>query len=124
MGGLKYDGEKPMMHLVPTRFIRGMAEVFTFGASKYSAWNWAEGIAYSRLYSALHRHMAEWWECKDTDPETGRNHLYHAGCCLAMLSEMQHIRPDLDDRPPMYKGLRDGNNTQEIGQRESIRFGR
>jgi hypothetical protein len=80
-------------------FIFDISEVMTFGAKKYSAWNWAKGMAYSRLFGALMRHLWAWWKGQDNDPETGKSHLAHAGCCLMMLNGMRHQKPELDDRP-------------------------
>ena len=40
MTGIKYDGEKPMMHLLPPKAINEVAKVLTFGAQKYDEENW------------------------------------------------------------------------------------
>lgn len=94
---------KNMLQLIPSLAIERIGEVFTYGARKYSGWNWAKGIEYSRLYGALQRHMNAWYRGENKDPETGKSHLAHAGCCLMMLLELEELRPDLDDRPQHYK---------------------
>lgn len=89
--GVKYDAGKIPMDLVSPYFIEGVAKVLQFGAVKYKAFNWAKGMDYSRLYSALQRHTQAWYKGEDNDPETGYPHLYHAACCLMFLSEYQRI---------------------------------
>lgn len=86
MSGAKHDQGKPRMELVHPDFIKGVAEVLTFGAEKYAPWNWAEGIDFDRVYGAAQRHMNAWWSGEDLDPETEKNHLYHAACELMFLA--------------------------------------
>lgn len=100
-GGMKFDNEKPRMDLVDPEFIEGLAEVLTFGARKYAAHNWRSGIAFSRLIAAAYRHLGAINKGEDIDPESGKPHSYHLGCCVQFLSWMMKHRPDLDDR---YKG--------------------
>ena len=38
--GIKYDGEKPKMNLLPPKAIVEISKVLTFGAEKYDAENW------------------------------------------------------------------------------------
>lgn len=100
-GGTKADGDKLQMGLISSRFLRGLAGVLTFGATKYSKHNWRQGIELSRLYNALQRHLTDWNDGIDLDPETQKSHLYHAACCLMFLAELSETRPELDDR---FKG--------------------
>lgn len=83
--GLKYDGDKVRLELVPMEFLNAAGRALTFGASKYSEHNWANGIKISRLVGALLRHTSAWWAGEHEDPESGLNHLDHACACLAML---------------------------------------
>lgn len=99
--GTKLDDGKIRMDLLPSAPLKDIAEVLTFGAKKYAAHNWRKGINYSRVYGALQRHLSAWNEGEDTDPESGLNHLAHAGCCLLFLLEYTHSRTQYDDR---YKG--------------------
>lgn len=84
-GGKKFDGGKPRIGLVAPEFVSGVAEVLGFGAGKYGAYNWTEGIDYDRFYDAAQRHMTSWWIGEDLDIETGKNHLLHAACELMFL---------------------------------------
>lgn len=102
-GGIKFDESKVRMELLPIDALIGIAEIFTFGAKKYDSWNWAKGIQYSRLYGALLRHITAWYKGEEVDPESGKSHLYHAGCCLMMLIDtQQNLDKSLDDRPGFY----------------------
>ena len=96
--GTKYDQAKPPMSLLDAKFLEGVASVLGFGANKYAAHNWRNGIHYSRLISAAYRHLGAINMGEDTDPESGLSHSYHLGCCVMFLSEMMRTRPDLDDR--------------------------
>ena len=57
MTGLKYDGEKPRMDLLDADHLENVAKVLTFGAKKYAAHNWRNGINVSRLIAAAYRHL-------------------------------------------------------------------
>jgi len=96
--GIKHDQEKPDMSLLSSIALIRMAEGMTYGKKKYSANNWRGGIVYSRIYSALQRHLTAWNGGESTDGESGLSHLSHASCCLMMLLEFETTRPDLDDR--------------------------
>lgn len=97
--GLKFDTGKARLDLVRPEFVEGVAHVLGFGAEKYAAWNWADGIVYSRLIAAQERHMNAFKRGIDLDEETGLPHLYHAACCLMFLSCYEEWGMDeLDDR--------------------------
>lgn len=82
--GIKHDSDKTRFDLLIPEFIKGFADVMTFGAQKYSAWNYL-GLDRERIISAHHRHMNA-YQCGElNDPETGLSHLFHATCCLQML---------------------------------------
>lgn len=99
-GGRKDDQGKLPWHLLPWDAVGGIVEVLRFGAGKYGERNWETGIAYSRCYSALIRHLTAWWEREPCDEETGLSHLKHAGCCLLFLLAYE-VRgmTQYDDRP-------------------------
>lgn len=97
-GGTKYDQEKPKMEYLSSVWIEDVARVLSFGAKKYAAHNWRQGIAQSRLLGAALRHIFTYLKGEDLDPETGLSHLAHASCCLMFARELRDTRPDLDDR--------------------------
>jgi hypothetical protein len=100
-GAVKADAGKLPLELVPTRPLEAVAAVLAFGARKYAANNWRKGLAFSRVYAAVLRHLFAWWRGEDNDPETGLSHLAHARCELDFLLEYT-LRPGgpgtLDDR--------------------------
>jgi hypothetical protein len=97
--GKKFDGEKVGAHLLPPGPLLEIAEILDFGAKKYDAWNWSKGIKYSRVYAATLRHLWAWYRGEDNDPETGKSHLAHAGCCILFLLQYVRTRRSYDDRP-------------------------
>lgn len=96
-GGKKYDTGKPRMDLLPAAALEEIAKVLAFGAQKYDSWNWARGIAYSRLAGAALRHLFARMRGEVNDPESGLPHLAHVGCCVLFLIWMEKHRPDLND---------------------------
>lgn len=96
--GLKYDSDKPRISLVPREALWGMAQALTFGAKKYEADNYKNGIEYRRLADATLRHLTAWIDGENQDPESGLSHLDHALASLAMLKYMSENKPDMDDR--------------------------
>jgi len=96
--GLKYDAGKVRMDLLDPYAIETLAAVLTFGAKKYAAWNWANGIPYSRLTAALLRHTFAFLKGEDNDPESGLPHIGHAMCCCMFLLGLSVRKPESDDR--------------------------
>lgn len=83
--GVKFDQEKNQLNLVPPELEEAVGHILTFGAHKYGANNWRNGINYSRVMAALLRHLAEYRKGHQYDAETGYSHLWHAACNLAFL---------------------------------------
>ena len=99
--GTKHDGDKIRMELIPPELNIGVGDILTFGAQKYADRNWEKGMAWSRVYGALLRHLTSWFNPfeSDLDPETGKSHLWHAGCCIAFLIAYEARGTGTDDRP-------------------------
>jgi hypothetical protein len=100
--GTKHDAGKLPLDLLSPYAAIATAEVLLFGAQKYERWNWSKGILYSRVYSALLRHLTAWWTGEELDPETNLPHLAHASCCLMFLLHFDLDRDQYaayDDRP-------------------------
>ena len=86
---IKHDTGKPMMSLVEPSFIRGLADVLTFGANKYEKNNWklADSVeGQDRIKDAMLRHIYKYLDGQEFDDETGFSHLYHAAFGLMALS--------------------------------------
>lgn len=100
----KFDAGKPRIGLVVPEFIRTIAEVLTFGVSKYGAWSWTKGKEWSKDYDAALRHLLAWGGGEDLDPETGKSHLAHCAADLMFLFVSQLYRFGTDDRHKFDKG--------------------
>lgn len=98
-GGVKHDSDKRRMDLVPVELINATADVMTRGAAKYGDYNWLRGMPWSRVYSALQRHLTAWFNGEDEDSETGLSHLAHAACNVAFLLVYEERNIGRDDRP-------------------------
>lgn len=96
--GKKFDSGKPPMSLLPTLPLLEIAKVLQYGASKYEVHNWRKGILYSRITSAVLRHLTLWNEGEELDEESNLPHLAHAACGLLFLLEYSNTKPEMDDR--------------------------
>lgn len=97
--GRKDDTEKTCLDLLPVRSLELLGRVLTFGARKYNAYNWSQGIAWSRLYAATLRHLFAFWGGEDIDKDSGQHHLACAMCEIAFLLEHSEHKLGVDDRP-------------------------
>lgn len=97
--GRKDDTGKVPYDLLAPEFLSGTAEILAFGAAKYAPRNWEKGMVWSRPFSAMMRHMWAWWAGEQTDPETGKSHLWHAACCVMFLVAYEQRKTGRDDRP-------------------------
>jgi len=96
--GVKYDVGKARLDLLPCSALMEMGKVLAFGAQKYDANNWRGGLAWSRCVAAALRHIYQWLAGETNDPESGCNHLAHAGVNLCFLLEYAQTKRELDDR--------------------------
>jgi len=70
--------------LIDPEWTRNIAQIYQYGAVKYEADNWKKVEPY-RYYSALNRHIDEYWAGNKYDSESGFHHLYHAAWnCIAL----------------------------------------
>jgi len=96
--GIKHDQEKIRLELFPTEALNEIGKILTFGAKKYSDWNWAKGFKWSRLIGASLRHLLAWKAGVNKDEETGISHLAHLGCCVLFLLQHELKGLGTDDR--------------------------
>ena len=83
MSGVKYDGTKPEMYLIPPLATLEVGKVLTYGAKKYSPDNWRKlDNLQNRYTSAAMLNMLAHMSGEENDKETGVSHLAHAICCL------------------------------------------
>lgn len=84
--GKKDDQGKNRLDLINPKFIEGVGEVLTYGASKYSADNWQNvDDAENRYYAATLRHLLAWRTGEKLDEESGLSHLKHVATNIMFL---------------------------------------
>lgn len=110
---LKQDKDKIRLDLFPPEAMFAISDILTFGASKYRERGWEVGMDWSRVFGATLRHLYAWWGAKsnrtrenflfgELDVESGRSHLWHAGCCIVFLITYEERGVGNDDR---HKGI-------------------
>lgn len=86
--GLKHDGGKPRLDLVPPEIIEAVGTVMTFGAEKYGEGSY-RNVEPKRYRAALMRHICKWLkEPYGKDEDSGLPHLWHVACNVAFLLEL------------------------------------
>lgn len=87
----KYDVGKLQYDLIPPGALRGLAQVLTYGAEKYGAYNWTTATEkdLTRYRSAALRHFEAYRAGEREDPESGLWHLDHAICNFVFLRELE-----------------------------------
>ena len=114
--GIKYDGEKPKMNLLPPKAIVEVAKVLTFGAEKYDAENWRKLDDLQNRYTAgALRHIFAHMDGENLDPETGLSHMAHALCCLLFKLEIE-----LEDGESKEEELRETDTTEHTARDQSF----
>ncbi|MFV0443258.1 MAG: dATP/dGTP diphosphohydrolase domain-containing protein [Planctomycetaceae bacterium] len=91
---------KPPLHLIPPAAEILEAVVMGLGARKYGEFNWRTSKVRATVYiAAAKRHLAQWLDGQDDDPESGVSHLAHARACLGVLLDAIATGNVIDDRP-------------------------
>ncbi len=98
----RVGSRKPALALVPSSANILESIVLSLGAEKYGgAFNWRTHPIRGSIYvSAAMRHLAQWLDGQDDDPESGVSHLAHARACLGILLDAIATGNVVDDRPP------------------------
>ena len=91
---------KPSLHLIPPAAEIFESKVMELGARKYGAFNWRSCKVKASIYiAAARRHLLQWFDGQDDDPESGVSHLAHARACLGILLDARATGNLVDDRP-------------------------
>jgi hypothetical protein len=98
LDGNKNDQGKPAMGLLPQEALEEIAKVLTYGREKYGGWNWAKGLKWERVLSAVYRHLSSFQQKQDLDDESKLPHLAHAACGILFLLTYQLRNLGEDDR--------------------------
>lgn len=85
--------------LVPVGPLTELAEHFGRGAAKYEDRNWERGYEWSLSYAALMRHLTQFWNGEDLDPETGGKHIIAVAWHALALAEFMDKQREFDNRP-------------------------
>jgi hypothetical protein len=119
MSGIKYDGDKPDMSLLPPAALLDEALCWTKGKRKYDAFNWHKGLKYRRVLAAVARHWTLLNAGIDIDEETKCHHASAIRCGMGMLVTF-HLegRKELDDRLQLSDEVK--AKLQSMSQGESI----
>lgn len=89
---------------VPSNVIAEIALGLFEGARKYGKHNYRViGVRYSVYHDAALRHLSQFLEGEDVDPDSGLNHITKALSCLVVLRDAMLNDMWTDDRPPKVK---------------------
>jgi hypothetical protein len=102
---------KPPLHLIPPVASLHEAMAFAYGAfhagpkgTGYGPFNWRESsVAASVYYSAMLRHLFDWWDRQDHASDSGAHHLGHLRAGAAIVLDAIELGRLIDDRPPAGK---------------------
>ena len=97
--GATYDDGKVPLAWLPWAAMRAIAKVQQYGHKKYKDFNnYRKGIEVTRNLSCALRHITEYLDGQDNDPESGEPHLAHAACRIAFVLQNIHDGTVIDDR--------------------------
>ncbi len=86
---------------VSQRVIMEMSLGMLEGDRKYGGHNYrVAGVLASVYVDATMRHLMQWWEGENKDPDSGLSHISKALSSLAVLCDAIHSGKLNDDRPP------------------------
>ncbi len=95
----QYGVLKPSLSYVPSPALLVLAAVMKHGADKYGKMNWRKNkVAASIYYDAALRHLLQFFDGDDNDPESGLLHLGHVMACCAILIDASYTGNMVDDR--------------------------
>lgn len=90
---------KLRLDLIPSAATRPEAVVMALGAKKYGEWNWRANKVKASIYvAAARRHLMDWFDGQDIDPESGVSHLAHVRACMGILLDAEATGNLVDDR--------------------------
>ncbi|WP_207546436.1 dATP/dGTP diphosphohydrolase domain-containing protein [Mycobacteroides chelonae] len=105
-GGQKASNDERYDY-IPAEPLRLLAKLYGVGAKKYSSGNWRRGYDWGLSFAALNRHLWQWWNGEDLDPETGVPHTVAVMWHAAALTEFMSTHPEYDSRPKKAEAATD-----------------
>ena len=92
--------KRPMSYL-PALVLQECGVAMMEGGLKYGAYNWrVAGLRASIYFDATFRHVMDWWEGEDIDPDSGVSHITKAITGLMAIRDSMIYGNWVDDRPP------------------------
>ena len=96
--------KKVPFSVIPWRVLAEVGLALLEGARKYGRHNYrVAGVRASVYVDANSRHMADFWEGVDVDPDSGLSHVTKAIAGLMVLRDCMIEGNWVDDRPPKAK---------------------
>jgi len=117
MSGIRDNKGKARMSLLPFDALRELAGLFTWGASKYGAWNWSKGLSWSETMDSLMRHQ-ERWLARDEVDESGYHHDVHILWNAVVLVAMRLRGIGKDDRHTQTKSDSVSDGSTHVPERD------
>jgi hypothetical protein len=102
---------------VPLNVLAELGAAMTEGALKYGRHNWRGAGVRASIYldAQVGRHLFDWWEGEDVDPDSGINHITKAIAGLVVLRDSMMRGNWVDDRPPRSMPYREELN-RKVGE--------
>lgn len=95
--------KKVPLHCIPCGPLMELGLAMMEGGRKYGTHNYREmGVRASVYYDAAMRHLMDWWEGEDIDPDSGIHHVIKAMACLIVVRDSMLMGNYEDDRPYKY----------------------
>lgn len=99
----QFGMKKAPMSFIPAPVLMELGVAMMEGGIKYGPHNFREtSIEASDYYNASIRHLMQWWEGEDIDPDSGISHVTKAIASLVVLRDAMMYGSYNDDRPPAY----------------------
>jgi hypothetical protein len=91
---------KAPFHCVSAAVMLELGLAMMEGGRKYGTHNYRKmGVRGSVYYNATMRHVMDWWEGQDIDPDSGVSHIIKAIAGLVVMRDSMLMRNFEDDRP-------------------------
>ena len=103
---MRFNKDKPQLSFMLDfpHAMAGVVRVLEFGAEKYERNNWQKGLPYLEVIDSMLRHLQEFRNSVELDPESELPHIDHVLCNALFLSEFTRTRPEFDNRNGPPKG--------------------
>jgi len=91
---------KPSPSLLPSALVLNVAQVMRLGEKKYGPFNWrVEKVSLQVYIDAAMRHLLQYFDGEELDPESGVSHTAHVAACMGIILDAEATGNLLDDRP-------------------------